>query len=192
MATLLLARHGETDWNRDGRWQGQADPPLNEAGRRQAAELAATLAGVDAIYSSDLARARETAAIVAATLARRVRTDPRLREVDIGEWSGLRTDEIERRFPAGYRRWATWESHGWTDGESYEEMAARVLEAIREIGSRHRGGRVLVVTHGGPIRTIEAHLRGVELREARRLVRVVDNCSLAEIAVRDGAIARAG
>ncbi len=190
MATIVLARHGETDWNRDGRWQGHADPPLNDDGRRQAKELAGEVDAVDAVYSSDLARAKETAEIVAERLGLPVETDPRLREVDLGDWSGLRTVEIEERFPEGHRRWVAYESHGWSDGESYGEMGERVLQALREIAARHPDGRVLVITHGGPIRAVEAELRGIEPLEARRLIGVVGNCSLAEIAIREGAITR--
>lgn len=190
MATIVLARHGETDWNRDGRWQGHADPPLNDDGRRQAEELAGEVESVDAVYSSDLARARETAEIVAGRLGLPVETDPRLREVDLGEWSGLRTVEIEEQFPEGHRRWVAYESHGWSEGESYGEMGDRVLEALREIAAKHPDGRVLVITHGGPIRAVEAELRGIEPLEARRLIGVVGNCSLAEIAIREGAITR--
>ena len=95
MTTLLLVRHGETDWNRDGRWQGQSDTPLNELGRRQARELAEQLDGVDVVYSSDLARARETAEILAERAGVEVRLDPRLRERGFGAWEGLTLAEIE-------------------------------------------------------------------------------------------------
>src|SRR5579871_2475081 len=107
MTTLLLARHGETDWNSERRWQGHADRPLNDTGRAQAAELAESLDGtaIAAIYSSDLARARETAEIVAARLGLTVVLDPGLREVDVGDWSGVRHDEVAARFPEGFARW---------------------------------------------------------------------------------------
>jgi broad specificity phosphatase PhoE len=89
LTTLLLARHGETDWNCDHRWQGHTGPPLNEKGRRQAAELAAQITNVDAIYSSDTERAHETAVIVAERHGLQVEADPRLREVNFGLWEGL-------------------------------------------------------------------------------------------------------
>src|ERR1700760_4361850 len=105
MPPLPLARHGETDWNREGRWQGWADPPLNDTGRAQARELAEQLRSVpfDAVFSSDLARARETAEIVAAPHGVPVVVEPQLREIDIGSWSGLTHDEIRSRFPDGTR-----------------------------------------------------------------------------------------
>ena len=91
MTTILLARHGETDWNRAGRWQGWADPPLNETGRVQARELAEQLRTIpfDAVYSSDLRRAHETALIVGEPHGVPVVTEPGLREIDVGSWSGL-------------------------------------------------------------------------------------------------------
>src|SRR5437667_11321226 len=103
MTTLLLARHGETDWNREGRWQGWADPPLNEAGREQARALAEQLRTMpfDAVYSSDLRRAHETAEIVGRPHHVPIRVDRDLREIDIGSWSGLTRAEIDVQFPDG-------------------------------------------------------------------------------------------
>ena len=95
MTTLLLVHHGETDWNRDGRWQGGSDTRLNDLGREQARALADELDGnIDVVYSSDLARARETADIVAAKLQLEVRVDPRLRERSFGENEGRRSSEV--------------------------------------------------------------------------------------------------
>ena len=190
MTTIILARHGETDWNRERRVQGQADPPLNEAGREQAAELARTLEAEaeapSAIYSSDLRRARETAAIVAEALRLPVRTDPRLREIDVGEWSGLAVDDIEARFPAGFARWRNREGPGWDTGESYDDLGRRVVAALTAIAAEHQGERVLVVTHGGAIRSIDARVRGVSEIEARRHTSPIANCSLTALAVENG------
>jgi len=146
MTTILLARHGETDWNRDGRWQGWADPPLNETGREQARALAQELRATpfDAAYASDLRRASETAEIVAAPHGVPVMLDPDLREIDIGSWSGLTRAEIAERFPDGRR----------PDGETHAQQAARVRAAVVRIAREHPGGRVLVVGHGGTIRSI--------------------------------------
>ncbi len=89
MTTLLLVRHGETDWNRDGRWQGGSDTSLNDVGREQARALADELDGnISTVYSSDLARARETAEIVVANIGLPVQIDPRLRERGFGSWEG--------------------------------------------------------------------------------------------------------
>jgi broad specificity phosphatase PhoE len=146
MTTLLLARHGETDWNREGRWQGWADPPLNDTGRAQARLLAEQLRETpfDAVYSSDLERARETAEILAAPHGVPVVLDRDLREIDVGSWSGLTREEIAERFPDGSR----------PDGETHEQQAARVRAAVTRIAREHPGGRVLVVGHGGTIRSI--------------------------------------
>lgn len=146
MTTILLARHGETDWNREGRWQGWADPPLNDTGRAQARELAEQLRGTpfDAVYSSDLQRARETAEILAEPHGVPVIVDRDLREIDIGSWSGLTRAEIAERFPDGVR----------PDGETHEQQAARVRGAVTRIARDHPGERVLIVGHGGTIRSI--------------------------------------
>ena len=150
--TLLLARHGETDWNRERRWQGHAEIELNDTGRAQARRLADELA-VDPpslVYSSDLSRSRETAEIVAVAIGLPVALDPRLREVDVGEWSGLTWPEVEERFPDGARRRLAGGT-GWEHGEAFEAMRDRVTEALLELAAGHDGERILVVTHGGPI-----------------------------------------
>ncbi|HLB04962.1 MAG TPA: histidine phosphatase family protein, partial [Gaiellaceae bacterium] len=134
--TILLARHGESDWNREHRWQGHTDRPLSELGRAQAAALAERLARVPlaAIYASDLARARDTARAVAERRGMTVITRADLREVDVGSWSGLTRDEVEASDPEGIRRWLDG-GRGWQGGESYEELAARVVAAVREIAA---------------------------------------------------------
>jgi broad specificity phosphatase PhoE len=185
---LLLARHAETDWNRDRRWQGHSNPPLNSTGRRQARELAERLEREDlgAIYSSDSERARQTAEIVGSRLGLAVNTDPRLREASFGEWEGLTRQEIRKRYADDFVRWEAAERPLPPGIEPDEEMAERVLAALREIAAGHPRGGVLVVTSGGPIRAVEAHLRGVEQISARRLLGTVDNCGLLELAIRDG------
>jgi broad specificity phosphatase PhoE len=137
VAPLLLARHGETDWNRDQRWQGHSGPRLNEQGRRQARVLAAQLNDIDAIYSSDTIRARETAEIVGASLDLSVETDPRLREVNFGEWEGLTRQEINERYAGAFGRWEAFEQAEPNGGESDATMAERVLNALTEIAREH-------------------------------------------------------
>jgi probable phosphoglycerate mutase len=191
MTTLLLARHGETDWNSERRWQGHADRPLNDAGRAQAGELAGSLDGAPlaAIYSSDLARARETAEIVGARLGLRVVLDPGLREVDVGDWSGVRHDEIAERFPEGFARWQDG-LHGWEGGESYEEMRERAVATLLRIAAAHRDETVLVVAHGGTIRACDAAARGLTYRESRQAtLPPAGNCSVRELRVEDGRLA---
>lgn len=190
MATLLLARHGETDWNRDHRWQGHTGPPLNETGRRQAVELAAQLGHLHAIYSSDTDRAYETARIVAERLGLEVTTDARLREVNFGRWEGLTRAEIDARFVGGFGRWIAGE-RAPEGGETDAEMAERVLAALADVAGAHPDGRVLVVTSGGPIRAVQARIRNVDQAIARRDLPTVANCELVEVAIRDGVWASA-
>jgi broad specificity phosphatase PhoE len=187
VTTLLLARHGESDWNRARRWQGHADRPLTDLGRRQARELAERLADVelDAVYSSDLRRASETADIVARSQGLDVTTMPELREVDVGSWSGLTRTEAEERFPEAYVRW-TAGAEGWDDGETYEELAARVVGAVHEIAEDLPGDRVLVVAHGGSIRVIHAAALGIDVHAYRRIQRVEPNATLSAVCVADG------
>jgi broad specificity phosphatase PhoE len=169
VTTLLLARHGETDWNRQLRIQGSSDIELNDLGRRQAQSLAQELTDVelDAIYSSDLARARQTAEAVAATHALEVTFDPRLRERSFGSWEGLTREDIDE-LPPGSRH----------DGESDEEVRKRVLAAIDEIAAAHPGEQVLVVSHGGALNALWHHALGVRVERWA-------NCAVYKLAVRD-------
>ena len=190
MTRIHLVRHGETDWNRELRWQGHSDPPLNERGRDQARRLAGTLGTTPfaAVYSSDLRRASETAEIVAAPLALPVRVDPALREIDVGSWEGFTLAELEARFPEDVARWQDTGEHGWDDGESHEEMFTRVREAVRSIAARHDGEDILVVSHGGPIRALRALAAGAAYPRDRRTLPRTENCEVCVIAVLDGAV----
>ena len=187
MTTILLARHGESDWNRTRRWQGHADRPLTALGRRQARELAERLANteLDAVYSSDLQRARETAEIVASGRGLAVHELPALREVDVGSWSGLTRDEAAERFPDAYKRWEEG-GEGWDDGETYEQLGDRIIGAVKRIAADHPGERVLVVTHGGSIRAIHADALGLDIHTYRRIQRVEPNATLSAVCVEGG------
>jgi broad specificity phosphatase PhoE len=187
VAEILIARHGETDWNRESRFQGHADPPLNELGREQAAELAAALAveEIAAVYSSPLQRALETAQAVAEPHRLSALPVDGLREVDVGSWQALTRDEVEQRFPEHFRRWLDY-GRGWDDGESYEEMSERALAALEALAAHHEGERIVAVTHGGPIRAALARAEGISHSEARRRGPVLGNCFVARFAVRDG------
>lgn len=186
---LLLARHGETDWNRDGRWQGQTDTSLNERGREQARALADALAGdgIAAIYTSDLARANETGTIVAKRLNVPLCVDRRLRELYFGGWEGLTTSEIEQQYPGEVARWRADDgSNAFAGGESYTRMGERVVEALAEIAAAHPSEDVLVVLHGGPIRGLLAHAAGVTYGEHRLTQTPLGNCDVVRVAVQDG------
>jgi broad specificity phosphatase PhoE len=187
VTTILLARHGESDWNRSQQWQGFADRPLTDHGRRQAAELAERLADteLDAVYSSDLQRARETAETVARIKGLIVETTADLREVDVGSWEGLTRAEAEARFPERYALWLQGRE-GWEDGETYEAMSERVVRAIHRIAKAHGGQRVLTVAHGGSIRAVHASALGVDVHTYRRIQRVEPNATLSAVCVDDG------
>jgi broad specificity phosphatase PhoE len=189
VTTIFLARHGESDWNAANRFQGHSDRPLTDLGRRQAEALADAVVEekVDAIYSSPLIRALETASIVSARTGIHVLEEADLREVDTGGWSGLSRQEVQERFPEGFERWVSGGA-GWEDGESYEEMAERTLRAVRRIAEAHPGGRVLVVSHGGPIRAIQAAASGMDIHEYRRLKPVEPNARLSAVAVENGRV----
>jgi broad specificity phosphatase PhoE len=191
VTTILLARHGETDWNRDGRFQGHADPSLNELGRTQAAGLAATLADVElaAVYSSPLRRALQTAEAVAASHGLEPVTVDALREVDVGSWQGLTRAELEARVPEQFARWLDYRQ-GWEDGESYDELGRRVVPALLELAATHAGERILAVTHGGPIRAAFAFAAGSTYAEARRRGPTIGNAFVAEFTFEDGALRR--
>jgi probable phosphoglycerate mutase len=152
---VLLLRHGQTEWNAAGRFQGQTDIGLDEVGRRQAERAAKHLARLSpsAIVSSDLSRARQTAAALAARTGLDVATDPRLREVYAGSWQGLVGSEIDAQDPELRLAWRSGQDvRPGGDGETRVELGRRVAEAVSEHVARVRAGELLVVvTHGGSI-----------------------------------------
>jgi len=164
---LLLVRHGQSEWNAVGRWQGQADPPLTDLGRAQARAAARVVGGVDAGFSSDLQRARETADIVAASIGvGPVIEDAGLRERDAGAWSGLTRDEIHERYPGylpddrhhAFAPGASTEERRPPGWESDDDLQVRVLKALRRVHLVVGDGDGLVVTHGGVIYVVEGFL----------------------------------
>jgi alpha-ribazole phosphatase len=189
VTTLLLVRHGETDWNREGRWQGHSDTHLNELGREQAARVAAELDGVDVIYSSDLARATETADVVARRLGLEVRVDERLRERSFGAWEGKTAPEIEAEFRDAHSRWLAGEGPGADDAEPFPDFGARVGSFLQDVLARHPDETVLVVAHGGSIRVIHALASGLDYVRDHRSIPGVPNCAVAKYASREGKLA---
>ena len=189
MTIILLARHGQSDWNSARRWQGHADRRLTEKGRAQSQALAERLAHIelDAVYSSDLRRAADTARVVAEAQGLELVQLSELREVDVGSWSGLTREEAEERFPDGFARWREG-FPGWDDGEDYDDMAQRVIGAVVEIALAHEDGRALVVSHGGPIRAIHAAALGLDVHEYRRLRPVEPNARLSAVCYVKGAL----
>lgn len=162
---LILWRHGETDWNRETRFQGQADVPLNALGEQQAEGAAATLAALspDVIYSSDLVRARRTAETLARIVDMPVHVDPRLREIDVGTWSGHTLTEIVQMFP-DYQR-LTDEHIDFRrspEGETLGGVGFRVGEALLDLAGRHQGERLIIAGHGNGLRVGMGHILGWE------------------------------
>lgn len=159
---VLLVRHGETDWNAAGRWQGHTDVPLNSAGRGQAVALAARLRaeGVRAIATSDLCRARGTAEIVGEALGLEVAlVDANLRERAYGKWEGLTRRECEARFPEEWARHVSDPRSPPPGGETADALLARVVPAIHGAAERLASPAVLV-THGGVMRAFLAAALG--------------------------------
>jgi broad specificity phosphatase PhoE len=163
VSRILLVRHGQSTWNADGRWQGQADPPLSPLGVEQAEAAARVLERIDAVWSSDLQRANHTARILSVPHDLAVTADDRMRERAAGPWTGLTRAEIEAQFPghlADGRR-----PPGYEDDASVGE---RALAALRELAEQLGGGTGVVVTHGGVILTVE-RLHGIGRTPIRNL-----------------------
>jgi broad specificity phosphatase PhoE len=183
MPTLHFVRHGETDWNRDGRIQGFADVPLSAAGRAQARELAASLGErpIGAIYASDLRRARETAEPLAARLGVPIIATPALRERNFGVNEGRVAAEVAAEL--GKEAGTAW--HGpderHPEGETIREVFERVAAFLDELLADLPAEEIALVTSGGPIRVGTAHLA----REPVETIvwRAVENCSVTTVEV---------
>jgi broad specificity phosphatase PhoE len=158
---LYLIRHGRTAWNNDDRLQGWADEPLDAVGRAQAAALAAWLQAItfDAIYSSPLRRARATAETLAQPHSLPLTLDDRLRERNVGEWTGLTLDEARAQAPGRFD--ADWRQEGAPGGEAQATLTARVAAAFEDILAAHPAGTVAVVSHGGALSAVLAHFLGI-------------------------------
>lgn len=174
-AILWLVRHGQTEWNLEGRYQGQADPPLNPRGLEEAAGAANFLAGrsIAALYSSDLLRARQTAEVIACQAGLSIRLDRRLREVALGEWEGRLFGEIKVRYPREIQLRELHPLHFRPPGgETLAELWQRTRTALVEISRSHPGKEVVVVSHG---LTIAAVITGVEGKLDQALTMTVPN-----------------
>ncbi|HJV57695.1 MAG TPA: histidine phosphatase family protein [Methylomirabilota bacterium] len=148
---ILLLRHAETDWNRERRFQGWRDVPLSATGREQAESAARLLAAtrIDAVWSSPLARARDTAAIIAAPHRLAVQESEAFREMGFGDWEGLTRDEVRERFPEAHRTWAeTPHEAAWAGAETLAAVRARALAGLEALRAAHTGQTICLVSHG--------------------------------------------
>ncbi len=178
---LVLVRHGETPWNRDRRLQGHIDIDLNEDGRRQARAVAVRLARerVDALYTSDLRRARKTADAIALTTGVAVHPDAGLRERNYGVLEGHRLDELPERFPVEYAQWQARQPDAVIErGETLGGFYARVSQTIERIGRSHPGQRVVITAHGGVLDCAYRMATGtpIEARRSWDLLNASVNC----------------
>jgi probable phosphoglycerate mutase len=173
MTRLILIRHGETDWNVERRWQGQADVPLNARGRRQAAQVAQSLAdvGITAIVSSDLSRAAETAQALAYATGLSVHYDPRLREICQGEWEGQSIEKIQANYSEQLRqRNENPAAIAAPGGETATQVLERLLDAVEEIRQDYPDATVAVVSHGYALALLTAHYRHIPIEKAWDLI----------------------
>jgi probable phosphoglycerate mutase len=183
--TIILCRHGESEGNRDARFGGHGPTPLTERGRAQAAATGAALArlGADAIYSSDLIRAQQTAQLIAEPLGLAVESTPALRERSVGMFTGLSFEEARARFPNDYAALLQREPDACPPGgETYLQCRDRAVLFVEHAMSQHAGKRIVLVSHHLTLYQLLLHVFGVDRnqREPRFYVRI-DNCSLHRI-----------
>ena len=173
MTRLILIRHGETDWNVDGRYQGQSDVPLNDRGRYQSVELAVTLreSSPSVIYSSDLSRAGESAEILGRALGVPVHKDRRLREIHLGSWEGMLFEDIQAKYSELLKlRKLDPRTVSAPGGETIEQVRVRVMAAIRDIVESHPNETIAIVSHGLPLAILIACYQGRRIDEVWDLI----------------------
>ena len=188
MARFYFLRHGETAWNAQGRLCGSTDVSLSAAGRRQAQLLAVRLRpiAVDALYSSPLSRALETACLIGKAIGLEPVVDHRLAELNYGTWEGRTFEEIERGTPAAYQAWdADPAQLAPPQGESGVQLIQRVMPFLAEAAERHQQGNVVVVCHKTVCRLLACHILGIPLIEYRRRI-TIDNAALSILEAVEG------
>jgi probable phosphoglycerate mutase len=189
MTDLVLARHGETRWHEDNRYAGVSDVDLTPRGWQQARALSrwAAAAGLAAVWSSPLIRARRTAAESAEATSIPMHLDDRLRELDFGAGEGLTAAQMEERFPEAREAFCRDPVvHHLPGGEDPVEACRLFVSCLDEIAVRHGDARVLVVAHTTAIRLALCSLLGIELSEYRRVFPTLGNCALTEIRIKPG------
>lgn len=187
MTSVIVVRHGETQWNKVGRQQGHLDSPLTELGRKQAHAIADALADepFDVLYSSNLGRALTTAQIIAERTGHDVVVDPALRERHLGVFQGLDWQQIQQQYPAAYEAFQTGDpDYVIPDGESTRQRFNRTLAAIDRIVERHVGQRIVIVAHGGILNGLYRRTMAIDLARPRDFK--LFNASINRFAVSDG------
>ena len=167
MTEIIIIRHGETEWNKTGRFQGHSDVPLSVEGRAQAEALGRNLAldHVDAIYASDLIRAMETAAPLAARFGLTVTPDPLLRELNFGAWEGRSFNDVNAEHSDTMKRFYNDPEHAdIPESEPFPVFQKRVAGRVREIVRAHQGKRIVIVSHGASIRILLADILAMPIR----------------------------
>lgn len=189
MTELILIRHGETDWNRELRFQGHVDVGLNAVGLEQARRIGLRLARERAhrVYASDLLRAQQTAAPIGAVLQLPVLPDRALREQDFGQVDGMCVDDIKRQFPVAWDGWLRFEEHFcMPGGETTRQFHARIMDAVNRLVAAHPGETLVVVTHGGVLDMIYRTARSLGLNGPRQSD--IPNAGYNRVRVGDGGI----
>lgn len=186
---LLLTRHGQTDWNIAGRYQGQSDILLNQTGYKQAETLAKRLSleSINAIYSSDLSRAFDTAQAVAKFHPLEIQTDSRWRELSFGDWEGMDYKQMSAHSPELFEKWMQDSANISTpNGESLKQLADRVKSAFDEIKNKHKDQTVLVVSHSGALQALLATLLGIDLNRYWQFK--ISQASLSDLKIYDDGV----
>jgi probable phosphoglycerate mutase len=175
---LVILRHGRTAWNAQRRYQGQADPPLDEVGEAQALQVAGLITAMhpDILISSDLLRARATADEVAALTGLPLKTDERLRERNLGHWQGLTRAEVEKRYPDEYADWLAGRDVTRRGGETRQEVAGRACALVSELPEVEL---VVLVSHGATAMCLSAALLG--LPQTPSILGALANCHWTEL-----------
>jgi len=177
--TVILVRHGESVWNREGRVQGQSDPPLTALGQAQAKQVAErlTMEQVELIFSSDSQRAAATAGAISQKLGLPVTQDSRLREISVGYWEGLLFKEAQERYAEEYATWRKDPTQGRGGGESRAELEARGWAAVADIVAANSGRNIVITSHGGTIQAITCHVLKIPAEHFQSL-RGLENCAM--------------
>lgn len=189
MTELILIRHGETDWNRELRFQGQLDVPLNSVGLEQARRVAQRLAGetLHGLVSSDLQRALQTAQAVAVPSQAEPQLEAGLREQHFGVMEGLRVPDIQLAHPQAWAQWVRFEAdYAFEGGESTRMFHARVLAAVQALAGRYPGQRLAVVTHGGALDMVYRSALGLSLSGPRQCE--IPNAGISRVRLRGAGI----